>query len=481
MSAVLTEPQRSRVDTLRQPPFRLDAEQAVLGGLILVPASFAQVSDWLSENDFYKREHRLIYAAIRKLVERRDPVDTVTMLERLEADATRDYVPVAYVSELANSTPSAANIIAHAEIVLEQSRLRKLIEVGTRLAGEGFGRGTSSELAAAAAMRELAQLQTSHLSGGLRSARELASEWYADLSANYDRGDAITGISTPWPQLDALTHGLQAGDLIVIAGRPNMGKTVMGLQIAAHAALKLGVRTALFSLEMTAKQVLNRFVSASENIPHKWLMSPRNDAHWSRVAGALETLNRAPLWIDDTHGLSIDQLEARAHRMHLRSKIGLLVFDHLHEVKLTGKSSSERTYELGQVTSRMKGLGKEFGCPVIALAQLNRDLLSRPDKHPIMSDLRASGDIEQIGDLILFLHREDYYDKKTHLKGVVDVEIGKGRNIETGERVQLQNRFDVMRIDPWEGDLPLPPARPQTTSKKRNSFAPDPVAEAYSE
>lgn len=473
----------SRIDTLRVPPFALESEQSVLGGLMLVPEALSSIADWLAAEDFYRREHRLIYTAIVDLVGRREPIDPITLGEWFKRNGEADSIGgPAYLSELANNTPSAANIEAYAEIIVEQARLRKTIEIGTRLSGQGFDRANRSEAIIAEAMHALAQLQTSRLQGGLRPARELARDWYAELSDNYDRGDAITGMPTPWSELDALTHGLQAGDLIVIAGRPNMGKTVMGLQIAAHAAMKLGTRTAFFSLEMTAKQVLSRVVSATQNIPHKWLMSPRTDeSQWPRVSGAVDVLNRAPLWIDDTHGLSIDQAKARARRMHLRSKIGLLVFDHMHEFKLQGRNSSERTYELGQVADGMKGLGKEFDCPVVALAQLNRDLLSRPDKHPIMSDLRASGDIEQIADMILFLHREEYYDKKTHLKGVVDVEIGKGRNVETGSRIQLQNRFDVMRLDPWEGELPLPPAKPQTMSKKRNSFAPDPVSEAYAE
>jgi replicative DNA helicase len=472
----------SNVETLRQPPWSLEAEQSVLGGLLLVPEAFAQVADWLTVEDFYRREHRAIYAAIRTLMDRREPVDAVTLLQRLEADASRDQMPTAYLYELMNNTPGAANITAYAEIVVEQSKLRKLIEIGTQLAGKGFDRGNASELAIADAMRQLSQMQTSRLRGGLRSSRELTREWFEDLSAIYQRGDAITGLSTPWPALDGLTHGLQAGDLIIIAARPNMGKSVMAVQLAAYVAAVLNLQVALFSLEMTAKQVLNRAAAGMGNIPHKWLLSPHEDeTYWPRLADIGTKLNQVPLWIDDTHGLTIDQIKARARRMHLRSKVGLLMVDHLHEIKLLGHTSSERAHELGEVAGELKGLGKDFDCPVIALAQLNRELLNRNDKHPIMSDLRASGDIEQVADLIIFLHREDYYDKKTHLKGVVDVEIGKGRNIPSFERIQLANRFDVMRLDNWEGELPLPPARPQSTSKKRNSFVPDPVAEAYAE
>lgn len=481
MSAVLPERHPSRVDVLRQPPFSLEAEQSVLGGVMLVPDALAQISDWLTVEDFHRRDHRLIYAAILKLADRREPLDAVTLLQRLEADAERDQVAVPYLYELMNNTPSAANVAAWAEIVVEKSKLRKLIDIGTQLAGNGFDPRTQSELAIANGIRDLSLIQTSRLRGGLRSSRDLCGEWYAEIQANYEHGNAITGMATPWTKLDLLTHGLQAGDLIVIAARPNMGKTVMAVQAAVHAAIALNRQVALFSMEMTAKQILNRAAACMGSVPHKWLLAPHHEKeNWAKVGEIVTQLNRAPLWIDDTPGLTIDQIKARARRTNLRSKIGLLMVDHLGEVRLRSRTSSDRAYELGDVAGELKGLGKEFDCPVVALAQLNRELLKRDDKHPNMGDLRASGDIEQKADLILFLHREDYYNKNTHLKGVVDVEIGKGRNIPSFERIQLANHFDVMRMDDWEGDLPLPPP-PQTKSKKRNSFVPDPVAEAYAE
>lgn len=460
----------------------MENEQSVIGGLMLAPEALASVSDWLHEDDFYKREHRIIFGAICRLASQRVQVDTATLLAQLEADATREQVPPAYIYELANNTPSAANINAYAEIVVERARLRKSIEIGTQLASASFNPGSRSELVIADAMHKLAQLQVSRIRGDLRPSSDLVREWFADLSNSYARGDTVTGMSTPWGELDNLTHGLQSGDLILIAARPNMGKSVMAIQLAFHAALFGNIRTAVFSLEMTSKQVLGRAAAGLAGIPYGWVMAPQSDeSHWTHIGDVAAKLSGAPVWIDDAHGLSIDQIAARARRMHLRSKIGLLIVDHLHEIKLSGRTSSERTYELGQVAAELKGLGKEFDCPVVAPAQLNRDLLGRPDKHPQMPDLRGSGDLEQVADLILFLHREDYYDKKTHLKGVVDVEIGKGRNIPTGTRIQLANRFDVMRLDNWEGELPLPPERSQSTSKKRNSFVSDPVAEAYSE
>lgn len=477
MNAQIREP-----SVLRQPPCAIEAEQNVLGGLLLVPEALSTIADWLRAEDFYRREHRLIFGAITALVARSEVVDAITLGDWFARNGDVASIGgVAYLAELASNTASVANLVAHAEIVLEQSRLRKAIEIGSELTGAAFQRRDTCEAVVAKATQALAELQTSRLRGGLKPSRELMRGWFAELSERHQRGDAITGMPTPWTQLDALTHGLQAGDLIVIAGRPNMGKTVMGVQLAVHAALKLQRRTAVFSLEMTAAQVLNRAVSLLASTPHDWMMSPQDEDPWTSVSETASMLSGSPLLIDDSPALNADQISARAQRAHLQAPIGLIVVDHLHEMALSGRTSSERAHELGEAAGKLKKLGKDFGCPVVALAQLNRDLLGRNDKHPVMSDLRASGDIEQKADLILFLHREDYYDKRTHLQGVVDVEIGKGRNVKTGERVQLRNRFDVMRMDDWDGELPLPPSKTQTNSKKRNSFAPDPVSEAYRE
>lgn len=451
MSAVLNP------DVLRVPPHAIDAEEAVLGSILLAPKSLAKVADWLAPDDFYRHEHRVLYGVLRSMADRHEAIDAVTVTERLAIDEPELGGDRAFVYDLANRSASAANIVGYAEIVLEKSRLRHAIEVGTQLAGNAFSGTESAEVVVAKATQALATLRTSRLRGGLKPSRELMRPWFESLSAIYQRGDAITGMPTPWAELNRLTHGLQAGDLIILAARPNMGKTVMGLQLALHAALALQRRTAVFSLEMTATQLLNRAVASLAPAPHAWMLSPGVDeTYWPRVSETASLLNGAPLLIDDTPGLSAEQIASRARRANLQAPIGLLVVDHLHEIALPGRTSAERTHDLGRAAQTLKGLGKEFGCPVVSLAQLNRDMNQRGDKHPVMTDLRASGDIEQVADVILFLHREDYYDKNTHLKGVVDVEIGKGRDIPTGARIQLRNRFDVMRLDDWEGELPLP-------------------------
>lgn len=446
----------TRVDPDRVPPHSIEAEQAVLGGLMLAPESFAKIGDWLGEDDFYRADHRLIFRSIAALIEKGMPVDPVTMGEWFEAQALSQQIGgVAYLIEVTNATCSAANITAYAEIVAEKSKLRKAIDAGTALANAALSQGAESGRVIADAVHTLAQLQTSKLRAGLQQSKVLLKHWFTDLHRRYESGDRITGIPTPWHDLNEITHGLQPGELTVIAARPNMGKSVMGGQLAVFCALR-GIRTALFSLEMTSAQVMRRAVSAVGDVKHDVLLAPAgcDESVWPRIMAATEKLTGAALLVDDSPALTIEQIVARARRAHMQSPLGMIVIDHIHECAIDGQNAA---YELGRVAQGAKSLGKEFGCPVVALAQLNRANKERADKRPTMTDLRASGEIEQKADLILFLHREDYYNPDTHLQGVVEVDIGKGRDIKTGTRIYLANRYDVMRLDDWDGPLPQAP------------------------
>lgn len=453
------------VEALRIPPHAIDAEQAVLGGLMLTPQALAKIADWFTEDDFYRRDHRLIFRAINELANRPGAAcDAVTMGDWFDTNGIADLIGgSAYLVELANNTASASNIVAYAEIVAEKSRLRRAIDVGTRLTEAAWMRGAESGLVASDAMQAISKLQATQQRGGLKAAKSMLSRWFQDLTERYQRGDAVMGMPTPWHRLDELTHGFQPGELIVIAARPNMGKSVMGGQLAAATAMR-GIRTAMFSLEMTEKQVMRRAVACFGGIDHDWLMQPvDDDTAWHRVSNAVAMLNDAPLLVDDTPALSLLQLQARARRAHLQSPIGLIVVDHLHEMAID--DPKQEASAIGRNVQGLKTLGKEFNCPVVVLAQLNRALKDRSDKRPTMTDLRGSGDIEQKADVVLFLHREDYHDPKTHLRGIVEVSIGKGRDIKTGERVYLRNRYDQMRLDDYDDLLPEPepeqPSRPR--------------------
>lgn len=450
----------SKPELVRLPTSR-EAEQAVLGGLMISPEAYQLVADLLNEEDFADKTHRVIYRAIGELARAEKPFDAVTLGEWLEGHSLSDLVGgTSYILQLANTTPSAANIAAYAEIVAEKARLREVMEVGARMQKAAGERGADAGSVVAASIVKLNALRSTSLAGGLTATKPMLQDWFADLHQRYESKTRVNGITTPWPELDEYTHGLQDSDLIIVAARPNMGKSIWGLNAAVHAALRHG-HVAVFSLEMAKASCMRRSVSAIGNVPHEWLMAPTDDhydaeSYWNQVTVAMRQLGEARLLIDDTGALSAGQICARARRVHLRSRLRMVVIDHLHIVKTPGK---DRTRELGEVSSAFKALAKDLKCPVVALAQLNRSVQGRDDKRPVMADLRDSGAIEQDADVILFMHREDYYDRNTHLQGVVEVEIGKGRDIKTGTRTYFQNRYDCMRLDTWHGPLPEAPKR----------------------
>lgn len=437
-------------------PWSEDAERAVLGSLMIDPTALSSIADWLTADDFFARRHQIIFQAISNLIERKEPCDAVTL-----GDYFRDQGSIAEdlgprdVIEIANQTPSAANVIAYAEIIAEHSRKRQAMDVAHHLMASAAGRGAKAGDMIAEAMAKLSRLQTSKLRGGLKSPEPLVREFYADLVARNLKGSRVTGLATPWHELNEATHGFEDGQFIILAGRPNMGKTVAGLNLADAVASE-GHRVAVFSLEMTSTQVIRRCVSARADIPHDWLLAPgdgdmQSELYWANATRAHSEVGMLPMLIDDTPRLTIDQIVARAKRSHLQQRLRLVVVDHVHIMRLPGRDAVR---ELGEVSSGLKGLAKDLGCPVVALAQLNRANKDRTEKRPMMTDLRASGDLEQDADLILLLHREDYYDRATHMKGVVELEIAKGRDVKSGTRIYLNNEFDFMRLGNWIGPLP---------------------------
>lgn len=440
-------------EMLRQPPMSTDAEQSVIGGLLLAPETLAKLADWLAEEDFYRRDHRLIYRGIVRLSEQGKPIDWVTLGEWLEANNLLDQVGgTSYLVDLAGNTPSAANIVGYAEIVVEMSRHRQAIEIGMKLANDGFDRRKSAVDLAAAAQGALANLSPVRHTG-LQASTAGVQRWWDDLLTRVDRPGLI-GMPTPWLELNKATKGLRPGRLYILAGRPGMGKSIIGGQLAAFTALR-GVRTALFSLEMSEEEIHQRNIAAFAGVPHDFLDSPTGESHyWERLNPAIAALKRAPLLVDDSAGLTAGATAARAERAHLQAPLGLIVVDHLHEMHVDPK---DRASSLGDACKRLKACGKRLGVPVVLLAQLNRDSAKDGGKRPTMTDLRGSGDIEQVADAIFFLHREDYYRKDTHLRDVIELEIAKGRNMRPGRVVYLHNRYEQMRADDWEGPLPEDP------------------------
>lgn len=427
----------SRIDQLRVPPHSVEAEQAVLGGLMLAPEAYDRVNDQLTEGDFYRRDHQMIYRAIRELSERERPFDAVTLGEWFESQGKMELVgDGAYLIELASTTPSAANIVAYAEIVRDKAVLRQLIQVGTDIVNDGFqpeGRDSSELLASAeksvfAIAEQGARGRTDFVAmpGALKDAFE-------ELRNRFENGGNITGLPTGYNDFDAMTAGLQPTDLIILAARPAMGKTTFALNIAEYAAIKSKKGVAVFSMEMSASQLAMRLISSNGRINAQRLRTGQlEDEDWSRVTSAIKMLKETKIFIDDTPGVSPEVLRSKCRRLKREHDLGLIVIDYLQLMSVPGNSENRAT-EISEISRSLKGLAKELNVPVIALSQLNRSLETRTDKRPVMADLRESGAIEQDADMIVFIYRDDYYNKENSPdKGLAEIIIGKHRSGPTG-------------------------------------------------
>jgi replicative DNA helicase len=421
------------IEALRVPPHSIDAEQAVLGGLMLAPDALDKVADKLGENDFYRRDHRLIWRAITELANKGMPCDAVTLGDWFEGNGLGEMVGGAsYLIELANATPSAANIAAYAEIVREKSVLRQLIDAGTSITEDGYrpeGKSVHEVL-------ESAEQRVFHIAeSGARgkkdsvSMREAVKDAFRLLTERYENRGQLTGISTGFNDLDELTSGLQPSDLIIVAARPSMGKTAFSVNIAEAAALRAKKAVVIFSMEMSASQLALRLISSIGRIHAQHLRNgDLNEEDWPRVTNAIAILSEAKIFIDDTPGLSPVELRSRARRLHREhGGLGLIVIDYLQLMQVPGNKENRAT-EISEISRSLKGLAKELNVPVIALSQLNRSLEQRADKRPMMSDLRESGAIEQDADVIMFIYRDEYYNKESPDKGLAEIIIGKQRN-----------------------------------------------------
>ena len=426
-----------RIDQLRVPPQSVEAEQAVLGGLMLAPEAFDRVADLLNDKDFYRRDHQLIYRAIRELAEKDRPFDAVTLGEWFESNGLSEQVAGgAYLVELASTTPSAANIKAYAEIVRDKAVLRQLIEIGTEIVNDGFqpeGR-ESAEILAKAEQQVFAIAEA-----GSRGRQDFTpinkamAEAFDVLQTRHANGGGITGLPTGYTEFDQMTAGLQPTDLIILAARPAMGKTTFALNIAEYAAIKTKKAVAVFSMEMSASQLALRLISSNGRINATRLRTGQlEDEDWSRVTSAIRMIKETKIFIDDTPGLSPDVLRAKSRRLKREHDLGLIVIDYLQLMAVPGNSENRAT-EISEISRSLKGLAKELNVPVIALSQLNRSLETRTDKRPVMADLRESGAIEQDADIIVFIYRDDYYNKENSPdKGLAEIIIGKQRSGPTG-------------------------------------------------
>ena len=439
-----------KIASLRVPPQSEDAEQNVLGSLMLVPEALVQVADWLAPDDFFRRDHRLIYEAILGLAAKKQPFDVVTLGDWFAAgDSARDIGGTAYLIELATTQASAANIIAHAEIVVGKARLRNAITIGTELVNDAFQpNGRDVIEITQRAQQSLLRMAPSPRVGP-KSAKTVLASLYEDLQRRYE-AKTMPGLPTPWLELNKATHGFQDGEACLIAARTNVGKSLMGFQVAAFNALRKN-RTLIFSLEMTAEAVMRRTVAALVGIPHEWLIEPNDKTeidYWPMVTDAYRQLGVAPLEIDDTPLLSAAQISARAHRSHLQAPLRMVLVDHLHDMALPGKQGE--VIERAMALRELKALSKSLGCPVIVLAQLNREAAGDEEnpKRPILKNLRGSGGIEEVADVVLLLHADN------NVPDGVEIIVAKGRDIKTGHSFFLKSRKDIMRFEDWDGRQP---------------------------
>ncbi len=441
------DPHGFSIEQLRIPPHSIQAEQALLGGLMLDNRAWDRVADQVVEQDFYRKEHRLLFAAITRLADDQQPFDVVTLAESLEAREELDQVGgLPYLGTIAKDTPSAANILAYAKIVREKSVLRRLISVGTEIADSALrSEGRASAELLDSAERNVFEIadQLSRGGGGFKPIKGLLTEAVHRIETLYQRDEPITGLPTGFSDFDQMTSGLQESDLIIVAGRPSMGKTSFAMNIAEHAALATKRPVAVFSMEMPGSHLAMRMMSSLGRIDQHRVRTGRlEDDEWPRLTSAVSMLADTHLHIDDSAAMTPTEVRARARRLKRdQGDLALIVIDYLQLMQSPSEGENRAT-EISAISRALKALAKELHVPLIALSQLNRSLENRPNKRPVMSDLRESGAIEQDADLIVFIYRDEVYHEDSPDKGVAEIIIGKQRNGPIGTfRLTFQGQY----------------------------------------
>ena len=422
------------LDSLKVPPNSIQAEQSVLGGLMLDNQTWDSIADKVVEIDFYRRSHQLIFRKIEELAEKQIPFDVITLSDALKVIGELENVGgLAYLIMLAKDTPSAANITAYANIVRERSILRQLIHIGTQISDSAFnteGRDTAELLEnAERQVFQIAEQRQRGQSGGFIPIKSLLANAVDKIETLFEQEGAITGAGTGFTDFDELTSGLQPADLIIVAGRPSMGKTTIAMNMAENIALKGNKPVAVFSMEMPGDSLAMRMMSSLGRIDqHKVRTGKLDDDDWPRLTSAINLLAGTQLFIDDSPALSPTEVRARARRLaREHGQLGLIVVDYL-QLMQSPSSGENRVQQISDISRGLKALAKELNVPVVALSQLNRNLEQRPNKRPVMSDLRDSGAIEQDADLIVFVYRDEVYNEDSPDKGIAEIIIGKQRN-----------------------------------------------------
>jgi replicative DNA helicase len=426
----------------RVPPQHIEAEQAVLGAVMLEADAMITVSEILSVPDFYRKSHQIIYEAILNIAESGEPVDIVTVSKSLADSGNIEEIGgVAYLANLANSVPTAANVDHYASIVKEKSVLRRLINTATKIASTGYQGGDVDEMISDAEKKIMEISQAGSITKGFTPIKDVLLDTFERIEFLYNNRGGVTGIPSGYPDLDRMTNGFNRSDLIILAARPAVGKTAFALNIATNVAARAGQTVAVFSLEMGKEQLVQRILCAEANIDAGRMRSGMLDEDdWPKLTMAVGALSETPIYIDDTPGITVTDIRAKCRRLKAEHGLGLVLIDYLQLISGNGRSDN-RQQEVSEISRTLKLIARELDVTVIALSQLSRSVESRQDKRPMMSDLRESGSIEQDADIVSFLYRDDYYNPETERKNIVEFIIAKQRSGPTGtvELVFLKN------------------------------------------
>ncbi|MBU9722320.1 MULTISPECIES: replicative DNA helicase [Bacillaceae] len=451
----------SDIFTDRTPPQNIEAEQAVLGAIFINDEALVSASERLVPEDFYRASHQRIYTVMLSLAQKGEPVDLITVTSELQTKKWLDEVGgVSYLSDLAGGVPTAANIDYYSQMVEEKSLLRRLIRVATTIAAEGYAADEDVDSILNEAEKTILEVSQKKNSGAFVSIKDVLVEAFDKIELLQHTAGEITGIPTGFSELDRITAGFQRNDLIIVAARPSVGKTAFALNITQNVATKTDENVAIFSLEMGADQLVMRMLCAEGNIDAQRLRTGKLlDEDWQKLTMAMGTLSKAGIYIDDTPGIKVNEIRAKCRRLKQERGLGMIMIDYLQLIQGDARSGEGRQQEVSEISRSLKGLARELEVPVIALSQLSRGVESRTDKRPMMSDIRESGSIEQDADIVAFLYRDDYYDKESEKKDIIEIIIAKQRNGPVGtvelafvkeynKFVNLERRYDDQDIPP---------------------------------
>ncbi len=443
----------------RVPPHNREAEQSVIGAIFLEPQALITASEILLADDFYQNAHKKIFETMLRLSDQGKAIDVVTVTEELSAKKEiEDVGGLSYILELANAVPTAANVAHYAKIVEEKALLRRLIRVATKIVEDGYTREDEVEALLGEAEKKMMEVANRKNAGDFKHVKDVLVETFDNIEQLQSRKGDVTGIPTGFRDLDHITAGFQRNDLIIVAARPSVGKTAFALNVAQSVAVQARENVAIFSLEMGAEQLVMRMLCAEGNIDAQVLRTGAlTTEDWGKLTMAMGSLSNSGIFIDDTPGVRINEIRAKCRRLAQEHGLGMILIDYLQLIQGSGKPGENRQQEVSEISRSLKGLARELKVPVIALSQLSRGVEQRQDKRPMMSDLRESGSIEQDADIVAFLYRDDYYDKESESKNMIEIIIAKQRNGPTGTvTLAFKKEFNKFINVDWS-QMPPPP------------------------